>query len=112
MPLTLAERLRQVLGEVIPFDGTADDTMFSDEEIDDFLDQGHGDVDASAFYGWRAKQGQLANLVNVTEGNASREMGELSKNAKRMMDQFAGFISTSGRGRARIGRISRPRAGR
>lgn len=109
MSLTNDERLRQLLGEVIPPDGTSDDTMFSEEEITDFLDRAYADVDAAAYYGWQAKMSQLANLVNVTEGNASREMGELHKNAKRMVDQFAGHAPTSGRGRARIGSISRSR---
>ena len=107
MALTSSERLRQLLGEVILPDLTDEDTMFSEEEIADFLSRGNGDVEAAAFYGWQAKMAQLANLVNVTEGNASREMGELHKNAKRMVDQYAGYATTSGRGRARVGRIRR-----
>jgi len=107
MAITNIDRLRQLLGENIPEGGTEDDTMFSDEQIEDFLNQGNSDIDASAYYGWKAKMAELANLVNVTEGNSSREMGELHKAAKRMTDMYAGFAPTSGRGRVKVGRIRR-----
>jgi hypothetical protein len=102
------ENLRLLLGEPIPPGGVAAETMFSEEEIESFLSKANGHVEQAAYYGWQAKMAQYANLVNVIEGNSSREMGELHKGAKRMVDLYAGFAPTPGRGRARIGRISRP----
>lgn len=102
------ERLRLLLGEPIPPGGVATDTMFTEEEVQALLDQANGHVEQAAYYGWQAKMAQFANLVNVIEGNSSREMGELHRNASRMVTQYAGFAPTPGRGRARIGRISRP----
>lgn len=108
MALTAREELRQLLGERIPIDGAAEDTMFTEEEIDNFLDQGHGVLYAAAFYGWTAKASELANYTNVIEGNSSREMSELHRQALRMIDRYAAWVPTPGRGRARIGRIVRP----
>lgn len=108
MALTAQEELRQLLGERIPVDGAAEDTMFSEEEIDNFLTKGHGVLYAAAFHGWTAKASELANYTNVIEGNSSREMAELHRQALRMVDRFAAYVPTPSRGRARIGRISRP----
>lgn len=111
MPLTNTQRLRTLLGEQIPTEGTTSDTMFSTEQIEDFLSRGGGDLNAAAFYGWEAKMGELANLVTTSEGNASRAMSDLHKAAKRMVDHYSAFVTTPGRGHARIGHIRRRTAG-
>lgn len=108
MALTDSERLRQLLGERIPPGRTAEDTMFSEEEIEAFLDKGAGVIEAAAYYGWQAKAAELSNYVNVIEGNSSREMGELHRQALRMVTQYAGFVPAPGRGKAVVGRIRRP----
>lgn len=108
MVLTPQSQLRLLLGERIPEGGTGFDTMFSDDEIDHFLEQGSGVVKAAAYHGWVAKAAELANYTNVIEGNSSREMAELHRQALRMIDRYAGYVSTPSRGRARIGRIVRP----
>lgn len=110
MNATDAEHLRMLLGEVIPVAGTAADTMFSDDDIDDFLERGIGIAEAGAYYGWLAKMANYANLVTVNEGNASRELTELHKAAKRMVDMYVGFVPAPSRGRARIGNITRYRS--
>jgi hypothetical protein len=86
--------------------------MFSNEEIVDFLEVGLGDVRASAYYGWLAKMGNYANLVTVNEGNALRELTELHKAAQRMVERYAGYAITPGRGRTQIGNIRRERTRR
>lgn len=106
-PLTSEQHLRLLLGEQIPDGGEDTDTMFSDQEIEHFLAEGFDDPRAAAYHGWMAKMANFANLANVSEGNAARELGELHKAAKRMVDQYAGYATTQGRGRARIGRIVR-----
>jgi hypothetical protein len=108
MAISAEEHLRMLLGERIPADGADADTMFSDEEIELFLVEGHGSVKAAAYHGWVAKAAELANLTNVIEGNSSREMAELHRQALRMIDRYSGYASTPSRGRARIGRIVRP----
>lgn len=106
-PLAPEEHLRMLLGEQIPSGGQDTDTMFTDQEIEHFLTEGFQDPKAAAYHGWLAKMANFANLANISEGNASRELGELHKAAQRMVDRYAGYASTPGRGRARIGRISR-----
>lgn len=107
MSLSDSEHLRLLIGEPIP-DGKDDTaTMFREEEIDHFLEQGGGVVLAAAYWGWLAKMAQYANLVTVNEGNAMREATELHKNAQRMVARFEGYVATPGKGRARVGRIVR-----
>lgn len=108
MALTSQGHLRLLLGERIPEGKTGFDTMFSDDEIQHFLDQGNGQIEAAAWYGWVAKAAELANYTNVIEGNSSREMAELHRQALRMIDRYAGYVATTSRGRARVGRIVRP----
>lgn len=111
MALTDSERLRQLLGERIPPGKTAEDTMFSEEEIEEFLVKGSemtNPIEAAAYYGWQSKAAELSNYVNVIEGNSSREMGELHRQALRMVAQYAGFVPAPGRGKAVVGRIRRP----
>lgn len=107
MAITLAEELRQLLGETVPEGGTADDTMFSDEEIGNFLVRGDGDLDRAAYEGWRAKAAALSNLVDTTEGNSSRKFSQLLDNATDMVKLYQRSSSGPTEGRARIGRITR-----
>lgn len=107
MNRTPAERVRGLVGEPIPAGGSAADTMFSDEEIADFLEEGYGDIRAAAYWGWQEKAANYANLVNVNEGNAARELSDLHRQALRMVDRFVAYVETPGRGRARMGNIGR-----
>lgn len=105
-------QLRALLGEAIPVGGSDEDTMFTDEEIEDLLEKGgeaneEFPLEAGAYYGWLEKMANFANLVTVNEGNASRELTELHRNAQRMVDRYIGYAVTPSRGRARLGRIGR-----
>lgn len=104
-----ADRVRALIGASIPTGGVAADTMFSDDEIDDLLEEGNDDPNAAAYYGWREKAANYANLVNVNEGNAARELSDLHRQAIRMMDRYVGYVETPSRGRARMGKIVRER---
>jgi len=106
---TLSERVRALVGESIPVGGSSADTMFSDEEVEDFLEEGGLDPNAAAYYGWMEKAANYANLVNVNEGNAAREMSDLHRQAIRMADRYVGYVPTPSRGRARMGKIVRQR---
>ena len=107
MNRSLGEQLRALLGEAIPAGGSFSDTMFTDEEIDDLLEKGNNTVEAGAYWGWMEKAANYSNLVNVNEGNAARELGELHRQALRMMDRYVGWVPTPSRGRARLGNIVR-----
>jgi hypothetical protein len=107
MNRTTSQRLRALIGESIPEGKTDADTMFSDLEVADLLEEGGQDIQAAAYYGWREKAANYARLVNVNEGNAARELSDLHRQALRMMDRFVGYVPTSSRGRARIGRLVR-----
>lgn len=107
---TDSERVRALIGQPIPLGKADTDTMFSNEEILDMLEEGNGDVNAAAYYGWRETAANYVALVNVNEGNAAREMSDLHRQALRMMDRYVGYVETPSRGRARMGRIVRERS--
>ena len=111
MALSPAERLRKLLGEVIPDDGSDADTLFKDDEIDDLLSSNDGNIDRAAFEGWKQKAAELAALVTTAEGNSTRMMSDLHKNALAMVRQYEGLATGPTAGRTRIGRISRPGGG-
>jgi hypothetical protein len=104
---SLDDQLRAYIGESIPVGGTAADTMFTDEEIEDLLEQGFQNPSAAAYWGWMEKAANYAKMVNVNEGNAARELSDLHRQALRMADRFVGYVETPSRGRARMGRIVR-----
>lgn len=91
MALTDAEQLRQLLGETVPAGGSDVDTMFTDEQISDFLTLAEDDVTLAAYHGWLAKAGEYANLVDTQEGSSRRSMSDLHKNAEARVKQFAGL---------------------
>jgi len=107
MALTDENRLRGLLGEPIPDGGTAADTLFTDERIQDFLEIAGGDLDRAAYEGWREKAAQLSNLVDVTDGNASRKMSDLLDHANQMVKIYLRSSSGPTEGRTRVGRIIR-----
>ena len=105
MALTDAGRLRGLLAEVIPPGGSANETLFSDEDIEDLLEQTGGNLDRAAYEGWRRKAAEYADLVNVTEGNSSREMSDLHEHALEMIAYYGRSRFGPTEGRTRIGRI-------
>lgn len=108
MPLTDNERLRQSLGEDVPENGSAADTLFTDEEIDDLLDR-FSDPERAAYEGWRVKAARLSNLVDNTEGNVQRKFSQLLDNALDMQKSYLRSSSGPTEGRTRIGRSVRPK---
>lgn len=114
MALGDQERLRLILGESIPSGGVEADTMFTNLQLQDFLDQaGTLGTPKAAVLGWQAKAAEYANLVDVTEGPSSRAMSDLYKAALEMVKFYEGQLTTSDpdlegrRGRVVIGTISR-----
>jgi hypothetical protein len=98
---------RSMLAEAIPPGGSPDDTLFTDDRLDELIIGANNDLERAAYDGWREKAGILANLVTVTEGAASRSMTDLQAQAIEMVKLYAKASSGPTEGRARIGRIVR-----
>lgn len=107
MAMTPANMLRQLLAEVIPQGGSENDTGFTDCQINELLDGAGGNPERAAADGWRIKAAQAAQLVDVTEGNASRAMSDLHGHAMEMVKMFNRATAGPTEGRTRIGRIRR-----
>jgi hypothetical protein len=98
--------VREKLGESIPTGGDESDTMFTDEQVTNWIDS-NTSLDGAAYQGWQAKMANLANLVNVTDGAASRALGDAFDHAKDMVKFYGGLAVGPTFDRARIGKIVR-----
>lgn len=108
MAQTKLDRFRQLIGEVIPPGGTEADTLFTNEQVSQILFDSGDNMNRAVYEGWRIKAAHLANLVDVTDGNASREMSQLLDHAQdmiRIYSKSSGSYLTEGR--TRVGRIVR-----
>lgn len=113
MAYTDVERLRTLLGESIPTGGSAEDTNFTAEELDNLLTEHGGVPEDCLVEGWQIKAGKYAALVDVTEGESSRKMSALHQAAIRMarmyQDQGVGVVDpVPNKTTTRIHRIQRP----
>lgn len=107
MALSDAERVRQLLGESVGPGQSEADTLFTDEEIEGLLAESFNNVERAAYEGWRVKAAKFANLVDITEGNASRSMSDLQDHALKMVAHYARATAGPTEGRTRVGRIRR-----
>lgn len=107
MAMTRTAELRNLLGEPIPADGDASDTLFTEEDIAHLLSENPGNIERAAYEGWRIKAAHFSNLVDVTDGNASRAMSDLYGNADKMVKLYQRSSSGPTEGRTRVGRIRR-----
>lgn len=106
MPETLeVTALRMRIGERIPAGGTADDTMFSEAELQAIVNN-NSTPDGAALEAWEAKRAELANLVNVTDGAASRALSDAFAHADDMVVYYTRKVNGRS-GRTRIGKIIR-----
>lgn len=106
-PAEKRQRLRAVLGESLEPGGRDQDTLFTDLEIDGFIDS-TPDLERAAYEGWRVKAARLSNLVDTTEGNTSRKYSQLHDQALEMVKLYQRSSGGPTEGRARVGRIKRP----
>lgn len=102
MAVSDADRLRTMLA-----DSDAASYVFTDDQIQDMILQAGDDLERAAFDGWRNKAAYYADLVDVTEGNASRSMSDLHDHALAMMKIYASSRGGPTEGRTRIGHIVR-----
>lgn len=105
---TPEDRLRGLLGELIPEGGSDADTFFTDAQIDDFVAESTGLLNRAAVMGWEMKAAYWAGLITVTEGNASRLMSDMYDHAQKMIKYFSTSVGNDlNSGRARVGKIRR-----
>lgn len=95
-----------MLGETVGADQLEGDTMFTDEQIQTWIDHALS-LEHAALRGWRAKLARYSDLVNVTDGAASRSFSDLSNNARYMVDLYSDLVRGATFGRTRIGKIVR-----
>lgn len=98
--------LRSKLGESL---GEGDDetsSLFSDVQVGIWVDS-TTTMNGAALEGWQAKLAALSNLVNVTDGAASRELSDAFQNAMQMVKLYTKLAEGPAAGRSRIGRIVR-----
>lgn len=99
--------VRENLGEVIPEGETEAASLFTDAQITAWIDLGKGQAYAT-LTGWRKKMAHYANLVNVTDGAASRTFSDLFDHAVTMVKQWEGIVvNPATKGRTRVGKIIR-----
>jgi hypothetical protein len=108
MALSRADLLRLRLAEQIPDGGSDADTLFTDEEIAEFLSETGGNLDAAAMRGWQAKAGKLAELSDVIEGNSTRKLSDLHEHALAQVKMYRDSLQGISAGRVRVGKIVRP----
>jgi hypothetical protein len=80
--LAPADLVRLQCGESIPDDGDDSDTLFTDGQIQTFLDQCNQMINAATAMAWRAKAAIFATQVDVVEGNSQRKMSQAYQQAK------------------------------
>lgn len=87
-----------------------DETTFTDAELSDIFD-GAASMNAAAADIWRRKAARSASLVNVAESGSSRSLGDLTKQALTMAEQFSALQEQESAGNniggVRINRIVR-----
>ena len=98
--------LRGYLGEPIPEDGTAADTLFSDTQVANWVDKTNS-LNHAAVQGWIWKKAQFANLVDVVDGASQRKLSDLIAHADSMIATYRRESRGATAGRSRVGRIER-----
>lgn len=99
--------LRLLIGESIPVGGSEVDSLLTNVQLTKMIEDSTGNLERAAYEGWRVKAAQFANLVDVTDGAASRSMSDLLKNATDMVKLYAKSSTGPTEGRTRVGRIVR-----
>lgn len=104
-PLAPLDLLRLYINDVVPTDGTS--SMFTDAELNSALAASNNNPERAAVEAWRWKAAKAADLVDVTEGNASRAMSDMQDHALAMMRHFEASRTGPVEGRTTIGKIKR-----
>jgi hypothetical protein len=82
-----SDDLRQMIGDV------DSPQMFDDSQLLIWIDERDNDLNLTAAYVWGLKAGKYAQLVDVTDGGASRKMSQLQTQAIKMQQFYASLVS-------------------
>lgn len=85
---TLAERFRQLTGEVVPDDGGEEDTFFTDATVSEILTRNNDNLYLSVLEGWILKEAEYAALLDISEGGSSRRLSQLYDHARRQIARW------------------------
>jgi hypothetical protein len=105
--LSDADHLRALLGESIPEGGTAADTLFSSNEVNDLLEKYSDNLDRALAEGWEAKAAKLSDLVDIQDGDQRRWTSQAAAQALRMAKHFIEKANV-GPARTKVRQIRRP----
>jgi hypothetical protein len=100
--------LRLYVDDVVPLDNSSE-PQFTDDELNSALANANNNPQVAAVEVWKWKAAQAAAMVNVTEGNASRNMSDLQGQALAMIKVFENSRVGPTDGRTTIGKIRRRR---
>src|SRR6187431_632693 len=105
----LAAALREKIGETPAEGETASDTMFTDAQVKAWIERSSS-FNHAVVEGWEAKLANFTNLADVTDGAASRKLGDLAERARENLRYWRGRIAVGpdgelARSRTRIGKI-------
>jgi len=107
----LVARVREKIGETVHTGEAASDTMFSNAEVEAWI-QASPTFNHAVVEGWEAKLANFTNLADVTDGAASRKLGDLADRARENLKYWRNRIAVGpdeelARSRTRIGKIVR-----
>lgn len=87
--VSAADLVRLQCGESIPPGGTDADTMFTDQQIQTFLDTNNNSVNSATANAWRVKAANFAAQVDIVEGNSQRKMSQAYQQAQSQSHYWA-----------------------
>lgn len=102
---TIAE-VRELIGETIPSGGVEADTLFTDLQVQAWIDA-TTTTDSAVVLGWRAKAAKFADLVDTSEGTSKRAMSDLLDHALKMVALYDGTTGGTPAGRTRFRKLTR-----
>lgn len=103
--------VRLQCGESIPDGGEDTDTLFTDGQIQTFLDSCSQMVNAATAMAWRAKAAIYATQVDIVEGNSQRKMSQAAIAANSQAKYWASLPENNlliGKSRQIVNRRSMP----
>jgi hypothetical protein len=104
----LRTKLRKLINETIPIGKTEDETLFSDEEINDLITEA-ASIEAAAAEGWTQKAGKLQTGEPATEGySAGQEtykLTSLKDRVKMCLDMAAHYRQLAIERRGKMGSL-------
>ena len=91
--MATVEQLRMYLGERIPVNGSENDTLFTDAELQAILDAYPDGFYAAVAEGWAVKAAAYVRLIDISEGGTERMLSQRYRHAYKQLEFWAGRAS-------------------